>query len=128
MASWRCPVGCFATVIKPLAIVFRLPVRHNAGRPIRPWEEKPIRASSNRPTKVVLPMFSNSRFVRVTVACHVCGCHFVRSLHKVGWVNVFDCPDCGTSLQLEAGDNARNIAVKQTAWMRAYQRHHFPSP
>lgn len=71
-------------------------------------------------------MFHNSLSVRVTLACHVCGCSFVRSLHRVGWINVANCPDCGASLQLEAGDNAGRIAVKQSAWMRAYQRHHYP--
>jgi len=71
-------------------------------------------------------VLTSTRLIPVTIVCDTCGCHFVRPLHAVGWINSTACPDCGTSHQLASGANARCVDEKQMAWLRAYQRRHFP--
>jgi hypothetical protein len=73
-------------------------------------------------------MPTSARLVPITLVCDTCGCHFVRTLHDIGWINSIGCPDCGTSHQLECGANARRVDAKQSAWQRAYQLTHFPAP
>ena len=71
-------------------------------------------------------MTISSQSYPVPLACSTCGCRFVRPLKEVGWENVIACPDSGTPLRLDAGENARSVERVGSIWMRDYQRHHFP--
>lgn len=56
-----------------------------------------------------LPM-SRAHRILVSIICDHCRRVLRRSLHDVGWINVFTCPKCQGTIQLEAGANATVVA------------------